>query len=129
MNLTDIIKNAKVAQNKLKVLNNSAEHIYALYLQTNKPTLVFISDSYNDLDFYTRTKLATQIHSGPFSLRYYILGTKHIDKSSTLVTRSELYNATKIYGKTPLLFENSEYASISDTHFIAGKKIDAQKRV
>ena len=129
MKLKEIVNVAKTAQNKLKKFSCPAEHIYISDLNSTSPILIFISESYNAMDLYNRTNLATKIHTGPLAIRYYILGTTHIKNTNTVITRSKLYQSTKIYGKTPLLFDNSEYASISDTGFIMGKNVDANNRI
>jgi len=129
MKLTEIVLFAKQAQNKLKNLKSCADHIYVIDSNKLNPIIVFISENYNNIDFYYRTSLATRIHSGPFNLKFYVLGTNHILNSNSLITRPELYQATKIYGKTPLVFENNEVASISDTQFIHGTNLDARKSI
>jgi len=118
MKLTEIVLHAKSAQNKLKNLSCPADHIYVLDSNKSSPIIVFISENYNAVDLYYRTSLATRIHSGPFNLKFYVLGTNHILNANSLITRAELYQAVKIYGKNPLIFENNEFASISDTQFI-----------
>lgn len=129
MKLSEIVLFAKIAQNKLNNLSCSAEHIYVLDSNKSNPIICFISENFNNMDFYYRTSLASKIHSGPFNLKYYILGTNHILNTNSLVTRAELYQAIKIYGKTPLVFENNEVASISDTQFIHGTTLNARNTI
>lgn len=126
MKLIELVNYAKLAQGKLKNFSLQADHIYVVDINTSAPALVFISEKYNSFDLYSRTNISTKIHTGPLNIRYFVLGYTHFNNQNSGVTRSELYRATKIYGKSPLLFDNFEYASISDTNFISGRDVDAR---
>lgn len=125
MKLAELVTHAKLAQKKLKNSSLEADHIYAIDSNSSSPFLVFISEKYNNFDLYNRTILSTKIHTGPLSIRYYVLGYTHFKNQNASVTRAQLYQAIKIYGKSPLLFDNFEYASITDTNFISGREANA----
>jgi len=109
MKIRDFVQLAKEAQNALKAMNMSAEHIYVSDL-----SLVFISKKYSDMDLYHRAALASAIQKGPLKINYHMLGVNHLSSSASSITREQIYSAVKIYGKKPLLLNGGEYASSYD---------------
>ena len=119
MNIEVITSFAKKTQTKLKQMGIPAEHIYALdYISMDRsPALIFVSDAYNNMDLYNRSLLATKIQSGPLKISFYITGTTHLFTGTSQISREKLYHATKIYGKTPLILDDMEFATPRDFAF------------
>lgn len=119
MKVSDFVSLAKNAQLKLKELGWPAEHIYLVGYTDPKsiPSMVFINPKYDLLDLYNRTKLSLLIQQGPLKFNYYVMSPANIASSSGAVKRNDLYRAIKIYGKSPLMLNNLEYASKRDFEF------------
>jgi len=78
------------------------------------PSLIFVSDDYNEMDLYERSKISTAIQKAPFKYNFYILGDKHLAKQNSPVSREHIFNSIKLYGKTPLIIDGVEFASKED---------------
>ncbi len=119
MKVVDFVKLAQKAQHKLKELGWPAEHIYLVGYSDPKtiPCFIFISQNYNSLDLYNRARLSLLIQQGPLKFNYYVISPSSMLSSSGPIRREDLYRAIKIYGKTPLMLNNLEYASKKDLEF------------
>ena len=119
MKISDFIKLAKTAQGTLKAFDLPAEHIYLVGYSNPGviPSLVFVSSKYNKMDLYHRAQLSTAIQKGPFKYNYHIMGTNQLNRSNPQVSKDLLYNATKLYGRQPLMIDGMEYATKQDMTF------------
>ena len=119
MKVVDFVKLAQKAQHKLKELGWPAEHIYLMGYSDPRtiPSLIFVSPNYNSLDLYNRARLSLLIQQGPLKFNYYVISPSSILSSSGSIKKEDLYRAIKIYGKTPLMLNNFEYASKKDLEF------------
>ena len=126
MRVVDFTRLAKQAQLKLKSLNMPADHIYLIGYSDQRaiPSLVFVSSVYNRLDIYQRSRLATVIQKGPLKYNFYVMGTDHIGRPGSVISRDLLYKAVKLYGKQALTIDGVEYASQQDMNF-AGSAVDS----
>jgi hypothetical protein len=116
MKISDFVKWAKQAQSTLKENGVPAKHIYLSgYSDPGViPSLIFVSDDYNEMDLYERSKISTAIQKAPFKYNFYILGDKHLAKQNSPVSREHIFNSIKLYGKTPLIIDGVEFASKED---------------
>lgn len=119
MKISDFVKWAKQAQSVLKQHGVPAKHIYLLGYSNPGviPSLIFVSDKYNDMDLYQRSQISTSIQKAPLKYNFYILGDKHLAKQNSPVSREHIFNSIKLYGKTPLVIEGVEFASKQDINF------------
>jgi hypothetical protein len=119
MSINDFIKLAKKAQARLKEMGYPAQHIYLIGYSTPSkiPSFAFISDSYNSLDLYDRIRLSSTVRTGPLKYDFHVLGPKHIANNFSSINKEDIYKATKIYGKNPLVFNEVEFATKQDFIF------------
>jgi hypothetical protein len=125
MKLESFIQIAKISQKKLKDLGFAAEHIYLVDYST--PSIVFISEKYNKLDLYDRIRLSSKTRNGPLKYDFHIIGTRHITLHESSINKEKLYNAIKIYGRTPLILNEVEFASKQDFIFNTQKPKQEQR--
>jgi len=119
MKISDFAKWAKDAQGVLKRHGVPAKHIYLSgYSDPGViPSLIFVSDKYNDMDLYKRSEISTAIQKAPLKYNFYILGDKHLAKQNSPVSREYIFRSIKLYGKTPLVIDGVEFASQQDINF------------
>jgi len=119
MKVADFTTLAKKAQLKLRELDLPAEHIYLLGYSDPRsiPSLLFVSNKYDDLDLYDKARISTLIQNGALKFNFYVVGPLSFRNGSSTIRREHLYKAIKIYGKKPLTLGNMEFASKKDLEF------------
>jgi hypothetical protein len=104
MKISDFVKWAKQAQSVLKQHGVPAKLIYLLgYSDPGViPSLIFVSDKYNDMDLYQRSQISTSIQKAPLKYNFYILGDKHLARQNSPVSREHIIQLYQTIWQNPL---------------------------